>query len=226
MLMIIVSGFTFGLVGLTTSTADDTNKSMLTFDNYELTQKGNLYGDFMNDLYSMFMNKKVDFNKLPKDSIQKYLNEFSNMFPKGSPFSTIDTISISSKFGWRKNPNTHKPQYHTGVDISMPIHTKINSTMSGEVVVVKYTTKATYGQGYGNYIVIKNSIGFQTLYSHLSGIYVREGQRVEKGQLIATVGITGNATGPNLHYEIYQAGELKNPLDSLFTNYNYIIANK
>lgn len=226
MLTIIISGFVFELAGLTTSTAGSSN-GILRYESNELSLKNSMYGEFMNDLYTVFMNKKVDFNNLPADSIQKYLNEFSNMYPNGSPIKTIDSISISSKYGWRKNPNNGKPQFHTGVDINMPLHTKINSTMSGKVVVVKYTTKTTYGQGYGNYVVIKNSVGFQTLYSHLSRIYVREGQTVKKGQLIATIGITGNATGPNLHYEVYQAGDLKNPLDSLFMNYNgKMIANK
>jgi len=127
--------------------------------------------------------------------------------------------NISSQFGWRIHPVTKKKSFHNGVDIDMPMYTKIYATMSGKVVSVKYTTKTTYGEGYGNYIVIRNNLGFETVYAHLSAIYVKQGQDVEKGTLVANLGRTGNATGPCLHYEVIQGGERRNPLDSLFMNY-------
>jgi murein DD-endopeptidase MepM/ murein hydrolase activator NlpD len=217
-----------GLVGSSTSTASGGNtnfdkNSMLSSENYELNEKSNIYGDFMTELYPVITGESVDFKNLPSDSIKKYLTKITDLYPNVSPIKGLDTFNLSSNvssgFGWRIHPITHKKSFHTGVDIDMPMYTKIYATMSGKVIEVKYTTKTTYGQGYGNYIIVKNNLGFETLYAHLSAIYVKEGQTIDKGQLVANLGRTGNATGPCLHYEVIQANERKNPMDSLFMNY-------
>lgn len=73
------------------------------------------------------------------------------------------------------------------------------------------TAKKGYNSGYGNYILIQHN-NFETLYGHLSDIYVNEGDYVKKGELIATVGNTGftlGITGCHLHFETHG---LKNPL--------------
>jgi murein DD-endopeptidase MepM/ murein hydrolase activator NlpD len=216
-----------GLIGSSSSTASGTNNSFtsnkLALEASELNEISNIYGDFMTELYPVIMGETVDFKNLPPDSIKKFLNKVTDLYPNVSPIKVNDSIgispNISSDFGWRIHPITHKKSFHTGVDIDMPMYTKIYATMTGKVVEVKYTTKTTYGQGYGNYIVVRNNLGFETLYAHLSAIYVKNGQTVEKGQLVANLGRTGNATGPCLHYEVIQASERKNPLDSLFLNY-------
>jgi murein DD-endopeptidase MepM/ murein hydrolase activator NlpD len=198
-----------GLVGSTMSTANggNTNKSsVLEYENNELTETKNIYGNFMTEFYLMIIGENIDFNKLPADSIQKCLNQILDLCPNISPIKTVDSIQISSKYGWRINPISNKNQFHTGVDISMPIGTPIHSTMNGRVENIEYTQ-----YGYGNCITIINSLGFETKYAHLSKIFVKKGQYINKGQLIATLGITGSITGPNLHYEIIQASEFKNP---------------
>jgi murein DD-endopeptidase MepM/ murein hydrolase activator NlpD len=221
-----------GFMGFETSTANGTDSGLkentaLAYENENLNEISKIYGSFITELYPVITGKNVDFSKLPSDSIRKCLDEILAMYPNISPIKTADSIHVSSKFGWRISPTTKRKQFHRGIDINMPLHTDIHSTMSGKVVEVKYTTKNTYGQGYGNYIVIRNSLGFETLYAHLSKISVKKGQQVNKGQLVGTVGITGNATGPNLHYEILQGGELKDPMSSLFIKYqNTLTAEK
>jgi murein DD-endopeptidase MepM/ murein hydrolase activator NlpD len=205
-----------GLIGSTNSTASGVITNVLNNDMLNLSERSDMYGNFMTTLFPVITGKNIDFNKLPLDSIQLYLNEFLNLYPNISPIKNANSNNVSSGFGWRISPITKRSQFHDGIDINMPLHTKINSTMSGVIEEVKYTSKASYGYGYGNFVVIKNNLGFETLYAHLSQIYVKKGQHVIKGQLIGTLGVTGNATGPNLHYEVHQSGDLKNPLTSLF----------
>jgi murein DD-endopeptidase MepM/ murein hydrolase activator NlpD len=202
-----------GLVGSTNSVARGENKSSrLEYENNELTTMNDIYGDFMNEIYPVIMEKKIDFNNISPDSIRKCLDLILDLYPDVSPIKTIDSIRISSKYGWRVNPVTGVKHMHTGVDINMTLGTDVHSTMSGKVVDVATTTK----NGYGRYIDVKNSLGFRTRYSHLSKVMVKKGDQITKGQIIGTLGTSGNVTGPNLHYEIYQNDELKNPLDSLF----------
>jgi murein DD-endopeptidase MepM/ murein hydrolase activator NlpD len=199
---VMIIMFLLGMIGSGTSRANSINNDMEV--TYEVS---NMYGDFMTKFYPVITGKNIDFNKLPSDSIQIYLNKILDLYPNISPIKTYDSIRISSKFGWRLNPYNKKTQFHTGVDINMVVGTKIHSTMSGEIEKIEYSK-----YGYGNYIIIKNSLGFETLYAHLNRISVKKGQQVDKGQLIATLGVSGNATGPNLHYEVHQGGDLKNPL--------------
>jgi murein DD-endopeptidase MepM/ murein hydrolase activator NlpD len=70
-------------------------------------------------------------------------------------------------------------------------------------------------QGYGQFVVIDHNIDYVTLYAHLDEIYVQEGDVVAQGQIIGTVGSTGNSTGPHLHFEIRDFGQRTNPLGLL-----------
>ena len=68
---------------------------------------------------------------------------------------------------------------------------------------------------YGNLIVIDHGFGLQTRYGHLSGFQVRQGDRVQRGDMIGRLGATGRATGTHLHYEVLANGRLLNPLKLL-----------
>jgi murein DD-endopeptidase MepM/ murein hydrolase activator NlpD len=108
--------------------------------------------------------------------------------------------SISSRFGYRSRG------YHTGVDFASRIGTPIVAADSGKVSFVGWNG------GYGRCLMINHGNGYQTLYGHTSKIYVKEGQYVKKGQVIAAVGSTGNSTGPHVHFEVRVNGVPKNPL--------------
>lgn len=122
--------------------------------------------------------------------------------------SIIKPVSgvVTSRFGarWGK---THK-----GLDIGAPKGTTIVAAASGKVDVSQYG----YSGGYGNYILLTHENGVQTLYGHCTSLLVTKGQYVTQGQPIATVGSTGNSTGPHLHFEIRVNGVAQNPQNYLY----------
>jgi murein DD-endopeptidase MepM/ murein hydrolase activator NlpD len=99
---------------------------------------------------------------------------------------------------------------HRAVDIGAQYGSPVKASDAGVVVVAGWSNV-----GYGNYIVIDHGNGYQTLYGHLSKIYVRVGQGVGQGATIGLVGSTGNSTGPHLHFEIHQSGSQRNPFNYL-----------
>ena len=103
--------------------------------------------------------------------------------------------TVSSRFGARESKYQNVTGYHTGVDIAANLETPILASMQGIVELV-----SSEGD-YGNHVKIRcNNV--YTLYAHCSKIFVEEGQIVAEGQKIASVGSTGNSTGPHLHFEI------------------------
>lgn len=110
---------------------------------------------------------------------------------------------ISSRFGPRGRG------FHYGVDIIAPVGTVVRAAESG---VVSYSG---WMSGYGRVVIITHASGLQTVYAHNSVNLVREGQRVNKGDPIARVGSTGNATCPHLHFEMRRNGRPVDPLEFL-----------
>ncbi len=97
---------------------------------------------------------------------------------------------------------------HTGIDIACPFGTAVVAADGGKVV----TAQGGWNGGYGNYVIIDHGNGLQTLYGHLSKIYVSPGEAVTKGQSIGAEGSTGRSTGPHVHFEVRSGGRRANPL--------------
>jgi len=112
---------------------------------------------------------------------------------------------IGDYFGVPRGAGT----YHSGLDIGAASGTPIAAAAPGQVVLV------SAGGGYGNYVVIRHDNGYETLYAHLSDIWVGQGQWVAQGDAIGAVGATGWATGPHLHFEVRQGGAAVDPLNYL-----------
>lgn len=113
---------------------------------------------------------------------------------------------ISSRFGLRADPFSHKDRMHKGVDLAAPEGTKISAPLAGTVVF------AGYENGYGNSILIRHSGGVQTRYAHLGLMNVKAGDVVASQQVIGNVGDTGRSTGPHLHFEVIRMGKAIDPL--------------
>jgi murein DD-endopeptidase MepM/ murein hydrolase activator NlpD len=104
---------------------------------------------------------------------------------------------ISSPFGWRVHPIFGGVRMHTGTDIAAPAGTPVVATYSGRVTV------ADFVGGYGLTVVLRHDDRtIETIYGHLSEIFVRPGDTIQQGEVIGRVGSTGNSTGPHLHFEL------------------------
>ncbi|MDR0967903.1 MAG: peptidoglycan DD-metalloendopeptidase family protein [Rickettsiales bacterium] len=125
----------------------------------------------------------------------------------------IDGASISSKFNPnRKHPVLGYTRAHKGVDFRARTGTKIPAAGDGRVVA------RSFNRGHGNFVKIRHTNGFETLYAHMSKFQkgVNVGTRVIQGQIIGYVGSTGISTGPHLHYEIIKNGKHVNPMTVTF----------
>ena len=90
---------------------------------------------------------------------------------------------------------------HPALDIAgLPYGAPIYASNNGVVTMAKYYST------YGNCVIINHNNGYYTLYAHLSSINVSVGQVVSKGTTIGKLGMTGSATGPHLHYELWVGG--------------------
>jgi murein DD-endopeptidase MepM/ murein hydrolase activator NlpD len=121
------------------------------------------------------------------------------------------TGTITSPYGARIHPFSRGGgddrwfDHHSGIDFSNATGTPIQATANGKV------TFANWQGNYGLMVTIRHSDEFETVYAHLHRNYVLVGQEVERGHVIGTMGQTGRATGPHLHYEVRQYGKAVNP---------------
>jgi len=120
---------------------------------------------------------------------------------------------ITSPFGMRRSPFTGKLAMHQGVDVSWWPGAPIRATADGVVVF------AGMKGGYGRTVQIQHDYGFQTLYAHCSSLRIYEGQKVEKGEIIAFLGRTGRATGFHLHYEVRIGTKAVDPMIFMTTQF-------
>jgi murein DD-endopeptidase MepM/ murein hydrolase activator NlpD len=147
-------------------------------------------------------------------SLESYKEQMS---PYLLNYPTIWPISgrISSGFGWRRNPfGGSGREHHNGVDIPARTGTPIRAAGGGIII------SSGWQNGYGNTVVIDHGGGLVTKYAHNSRNTAREGQRVERGDIIGYVGSTGRSTGAHLHYEIRRNGTAVNPIAFLIEHYS------
>jgi murein DD-endopeptidase MepM/ murein hydrolase activator NlpD len=99
--------------------------------------------------------------------------------------------------------------YHTGLDIAAPVGSAIAAC--GDGIVVEAESSGHNG-GYGSYVKIDHGGGLISIYGHMSAVLAGPGERVAAGSVIGRVGMTGNTTGPHLHWEVRQDGAIRDPL--------------
>ena len=115
---------------------------------------------------------------------------------------------LTSSFRTRRSPFTGEIDFHTGFDLAAPVGTPIQAPADG---VVTFAGRFPMGRSaawwrYGNLVALQHGDVFVTLFGHCDEIRVRPGQRVSRGDVIATVGNTGWSTSPHVHYEIRRKG--------------------
>ena len=112
---------------------------------------------------------------------------------------------VTSGFGYRAHPGDGQVRFHYGIDLGAGEGTDITAFAPGTVTAVGDSSS------YGQYVMVEHSDGLVTLYAHMSSISVTGGQQVDASTVVGTVGSTGNATGPCLHFEMILNGIYLNP---------------
>ncbi|MDR0395605.1 MAG: M23 family metallopeptidase [Tannerella sp.] len=143
-------------------------------------------------------------------SLGKDLEHKIRCVPAIQPVANKDLKRTASGYGMRIDPIYHIPKFHAGMDFSAALGTEIYATGNGVVIY------ASWRQGYGNCVIIDHGYDYKTLYGHIDKYKVRVGQKVSRGEVIATVGDTGKSTAPHLHYEVMYKGRHDNPTKYYF----------
>jgi len=157
--------------------------------------------DAMNLLGEQLSNREAQLDAL--ESVLMNQNLKDRVYPQGRP---VSAGWISSYFGKRTDPFTGKAAIHTGIDFAGKSGAEITAVADGIV------TWSADRYGYGIMVELNHGNGYSTRYAHNLENLVSIGDEVKKGQVVALMGKTGRATGPNLHFEVLHNGSKVNPL--------------
>jgi murein DD-endopeptidase MepM/ murein hydrolase activator NlpD len=156
-----------------------------------------------------FTNRGETFNAfryVDSAGMESYYNEEGVSMRKAFLMAPVDFTRISSNFNLKRlHPIYKTTRPHRGTDYAAPHGTPVFASGDGRVIEAGYT------RANGNYIFIQHGERYITKYLHLQRKKVGKGQRVVQSQVIGTVGATGAATGPHLHYEFLVDGVHRSP---------------
>ncbi len=150
-------------------------------------------------LLSLAQQEAEDLAAIEQE-LKARINEQKNM-----PCIMPAVGTVTSGFGYRRDPVWGGWRFHAGIDIAGPPGTPIVAAAGGTVI------SAGWDKGYGLAIEIDHGKGVTTYYAHCSRLAVSPGMEVKRGEVIAYTGSTGKATGPHLHYEVRVNGVPRNP---------------
>ena len=145
-----------------------------------------------------------------KSSFEEVLDVFDREKDRLSRIPSINPVSsqeawISSGYGYRSDPISGGRRFHDGCDIVAPRKTPIIAPADAVV------TYAGWREGLGRTVELKHGYEYKTTYGHNNKLFVKKGDSIKRGDLIAHVGSSGRSTGPHLHYEVRLNGKLVNP---------------
>ncbi len=158
--------------------------------------------------FESYIDKIEDSAKMRLASFQEIAWYFANRREglNSTPSIRPSSAPISSGFGYRLDPFGHRTtKRHNGVDFAGKPDSPILVTADG---VVRH---AGWVPSYGQAILVDHGFGYSTLYAHTTGIQVKAGDVVKRGDKIATMGSSGRSTGTHLHYEVWKDGQAVNP---------------
>jgi murein DD-endopeptidase MepM/ murein hydrolase activator NlpD len=162
------------------------------------------------------ITKKVVIQSKSYDDLVKMAVSKEKMLasiPAIQPIANKDLERTASGWGYRIHPIYKIRKFHYGIDFTAPTGTEIYVTGDGTVEQIESSHR-----GYGNSIIVNHGFGIKTLYGHLNGFHVKQGQKVKRGDVIGFVGNTGLSTSPHLHYEVLRNGEKVNPINYFFND--------
>ncbi len=160
----------------------------------------------------LILNSQTDFARIPenfKNFVLTYIlqNDIGNISDNEVLTNLKKPVDapVTSPFGLRQHPTDGTEKFHYGVDLGAEANEKIKCVANGTAEEVGYS------DDYGNYILVLHADEVYTLYAHCQEVLPKVGDSIESGQIIATVGATGNASGPHLHFEIRNGETYLNP---------------
>ena len=165
----------------------------------------------LNNLKNRIAAQKKSYDEV--DDLVKDKEKLLAHTPAIQPVSNKDLNRVASGYGYRIDPVYKTTKFHAGLDFSAPQGTPIYATADGTV-----STAGNSGNGYGNHVIINHGYGYETLYGHMVRVKVKNGQTVNRGEVIGWVGSTGKSTGPHCHYEVHKYGEKINPIYFFFND--------
>jgi murein DD-endopeptidase MepM/ murein hydrolase activator NlpD len=127
--------------------------------------------------------------------------------PAMTPIANKDLIRLHTTFGMRLHPILGYWREHRGLDLTAPKNAPVYATGDG------YVHMAYYSDTYGHVVYLRHGFGYETRYAHLTKYIVKNGQRVQRGQVIGYVGTTGQSDANHLHYEVLLNGSQVNPMN-------------
>jgi hypothetical protein len=190
-------------------------KSILDLDdNFIQTKVKPLSDKDIQDPVELFRYVNVQVRKRNEDLIHKKTSECKNVYPmfEGDFIYLENSAKLGGFADYRKYRYNGQiiegaDAYHKGFDFASVKNADVKASNNGEVVFAGFLGI------YGNSIIIDHGLCIYTLYSHLSQINVKEGEKVKKGQLIGKTGATGLAVGDHLHYGVLVDGIEVNPIE-------------
>ncbi|HUT03861.1 MAG TPA: M23 family metallopeptidase [bacterium] len=193
-----------GLDGELAVGGPDSGRHSDAFSRYYNGKQKELLGEISDELGMLEAN--LDRQSARADLLMSYLNEHKKLLASIPSITPIDGGWLSSGYGYRRDPFTHRKAFHHGVDIACPVGTPVCITADGVVARVRWYSDWGYA------VEVDHGNGFSTWYAHCSKLTRERGDRLERGDVIAQVGSTGRSTGPHLHYEVRINGKAQNPI--------------
>ena len=142
-------------------------------------------------------------------SAQEKSEQLQN-YPSIQPIENRDLTHTAAGFGMRMHPIYRTKRFHNGIDFAAPVGTPVWATAAGEVV------ETLYNSAQGGKVIIDHKNGYKTVYNSLDRYSVRTGQKINRGEIIGTVGNPGMSTAPHLHYEVHKNGKPVDPVNYFF----------
>lgn len=160
--------------------------------------------------YVESLELKLRFEKSEHQLISDKLKKNEILYASIPALKPCEGLVGMNGFGMREHPILRINKIHEGIDIITDVGTKVLCTGNGIVSFVGIRG------GYGLTVELEHQSGFKTVYAHLLGVLVKEGQKVNRGKTIALTGNSGLSTGPHLHYEVHHNGIKLNPSQFFF----------
>ncbi|MDR2585861.1 MAG: M23 family metallopeptidase [Prevotellaceae bacterium] len=163
---------------------------------------------FQTDSIFRRLDQKVDrIERLFEAITASITPDIVSAIPDISPLREFDIHRVGATVGVRIHPYYKTIRMHTGLDVIVTLGTDVLAPAKGVVTDVVRSSRES-----GNTVTVEHAYGYKTVYAHLSHVFVRKGQEVTKGMIIARVGSSGMSLAPHLHYEIWKEEVLMNPI--------------